>query len=61
VLLSLILIALVQFVSVRNLTAARTRQLTENVLVHLVSSQKTWAEMALKQSLLELQRESRDN
>jgi len=60
VLLSLILIALVQFVSVRNLTAARTRQLTENVLVHLVSSQKTWAEMALKQSLLELQRESRD-
>jgi len=60
VLMSLVLIALVQFASVRNLTAARTRQLTENVLVHLVSSQKTWAEMALKQSLLELQRESRD-
>jgi len=60
ILLSLFLIALVQFTSVRSLTATRTRQLTENVLVHLVSSQKTWAEMALKQSLLELQRQIRD-
>jgi len=60
VFLSLFLIALVQFSAIRNLTTARTRQLTEDVLVHLVSSQKTWAEMALKQSLLELQRENRD-
>ncbi len=58
--LALFLIALVQFTFARNFTTKKTRQLTQDVLVHLVSSQKTWAEMALKQSLLELQREIRD-
>ena len=58
--LSLFLMALVQFTFARNFTANKTRQLTQDILVHLVSSQKTWAEMALKQSLLELQREIRD-
>ncbi|MDD8019822.1 MAG: ATP-binding protein [Acidobacteriota bacterium] len=58
ILLSLFLIVLLQFASVRVLTMARTQHLTENVLSHLVSSQKTWAEMTLKQSLLELQRQT---
>jgi len=58
--LSLFLMSLIQFTFARNFTVNRTKQLTQDILVHLVSSQKTWAEMALKQSLLELQREIRD-
>jgi len=44
----------------KEFTEARTRLLTEKVLVHLVSSQKVWAEMVLKQSFTELQKHSRD-
>lgn len=44
----------------REFTEHKTQNLTEKVLVHLVSSQKSWAEMALRQSFLELQKRRRD-
>lgn len=54
--LSFILVCLFQLVLIKNYTETKTHDLTEHVLAHLVSSQKTWAEMALKQSFSELQK-----
>jgi len=42
----------------REFTELKTRNLTEKVLVHLVSSEKSWASMALRQSFAELQKRS---
>jgi len=44
----------------REFTELKTEKLTEKVLVHLVTSQKSWAGMALRQSFAELQKRSRD-
>ncbi|MGB9764035.1 MAG: sensor histidine kinase [Candidatus Saccharicenans sp.] len=60
ILISLALVSLFQFFLIKNLTEIKTRELTENVLAHLVTSQKTWAEMTLRQSLSELQNQNRD-
>ena len=49
-----------QFYLIQTETAAKTRQLTENVLVHQVTSQKSWGEMAIKQSFSELQKKTRE-
>ncbi len=56
----LLVISSFSYFLLREFTEARTRKLTEHVLVHLVSSQKTWANMALRQSFGELQKRSRD-
>lgn len=56
----LFLISCFSYFLLREFTEAKSRNLTENVLVHLVSSQKTWAGMALRQSFGELQKRSRD-
>lgn len=60
IILLLALGTLFQFLLLKNLTEFKIKQLTENVLTHLVSSQKTWAEMTLRQSLVELQKYTRD-
>ncbi|MCX8159313.1 MAG: ATP-binding protein [Candidatus Saccharicenans sp.] len=56
----LLLISGLSYSLLREFTEAKTRKLTENVLVHLVASQKTWADMALRQSFSELQKRSRE-
>jgi len=55
-----LLVCLFQFSLLKSFTETKTRELTENVLAHLVSSQKTWAEMALQQSFSELEKRSRE-
>jgi len=49
-----VLVCLFQFALLRNFSETKNRQLTDNILVHLVNSQKTWAEMAIKQAFTEL-------
>lgn len=56
----LLLISCFSYLLISEYTEAKFRKLTENVLIHLVSSQKTWANMALRQSFSELQKRSRD-
>ncbi len=56
----LLIISCFSYWLLREFTEDRTRKLTEKVLVHLVSSQKTWAGMALRQSFSELQKRARD-
>lgn len=55
-----ILTCLFQFTLLRNFTEVKNRELTENILTHLVTSQKTWAEMAIKQAFSELDKRSRE-
>jgi len=54
------LFSLLAFSFIKEFTEIKTRVLTEKVLVHLVSSQKTWAKMTLKQSLAELQKRTKE-
>ncbi|MGB9892824.1 MAG: ATP-binding protein [Candidatus Saccharicenans sp.] len=54
------LVSLFAFSIIKDFTEVKNQNLTEKVLVHLVSSQKTWAEMALRQSFLELQKRSKE-
>lgn len=58
--LAFLLISLFTFSLIKDFTEIKAKNLTENVLVHLVSSQKTWAKMTLNQSITELQKRSRD-
>ncbi|MGB9906926.1 MAG: sensor histidine kinase [Candidatus Saccharicenans sp.] len=58
--LCLLIISVFTYSMLKEFTEQRARTLTENVLVHLVSSQKTWARTALNQSLAELQKRSRE-
>ncbi|MBC7350251.1 MAG: HAMP domain-containing protein [Candidatus Aminicenantes bacterium] len=58
--LCLLLISAFTYTQLKEFTEQRARTLTEKVLVHLVSSQKTWARTALNQSLAELQKRSRE-
>ncbi|MGB4705113.1 MAG: ATP-binding protein [Candidatus Saccharicenans sp.] len=59
-LLSLLLVSGFAYFLLREFTATRSASLTENVMAYLVSSQKSWARMALQQSFAELNRRSRD-
>ncbi|MGB9836878.1 MAG: sensor histidine kinase [Candidatus Saccharicenans sp.] len=56
----LFLMSFLQFYIIQTETVNKTQQLTENVLAHQVISQKSWAEMALKQSWAELQKKTRE-
>lgn len=58
--LCLLLISALTYSQLKEFTDHQARTLTEKVLVHLVSSQKTWARVVLNQSLAELQKRSRE-
>ncbi|MGQ9801234.1 MAG: sensor histidine kinase [Candidatus Saccharicenans sp.] len=58
--LCLLLISVFTYSLLKEFTDQQARTLAEKVLVHLVSSQKTWARTALNQSLAELQKRSKE-